>query len=90
MRGYVQRRAMLEIWLFIHIMFLIGFRNRIIVLTQWAWSYLTWQRGARLITGELGADLAAPDRLAGDTDEAASDAEEERRELLARRQSTAR
>jgi NADH dehydrogenase len=38
-------------WLFVHIFFLIGFRNRIIVLIQWAWSYLTYQRGARLITG---------------------------------------
>jgi NADH:ubiquinone reductase (H+-translocating) len=40
-------------WLFIHILFLIGFRNRILVMIQWAWSYLTYQRGARLITGEL-------------------------------------
>jgi NADH:quinone reductase (non-electrogenic) len=38
-------------WLFIHIMFLIGFRNRLIVMIQWAWSYLTYERGARLITG---------------------------------------
>ena len=35
----------------IHIFFLIGFRNRLLVLFQWAWSYLTFQRGARLITG---------------------------------------
>ncbi len=39
-------------WLFIHIMFLVGFRNRILVMIQWAWSYLTYERGARLITGE--------------------------------------
>ena len=38
-------------WLFIHIFFLIGFRNRIIVMLQWAWSYFTYERGARLITG---------------------------------------
>ena len=38
-------------WIFVHIFFLIGFRNRIIVLMEWAWSYLTFQRGARLITG---------------------------------------
>jgi NADH dehydrogenase len=38
-------------WLFIHIFFLIGFRNRIMVLIQWAWSYMTYERGARLITG---------------------------------------
>jgi NADH dehydrogenase len=39
-------------WLFIHIMFLIGFRNRLVVLISWAWSYLTYKRAARLITGE--------------------------------------
>jgi len=39
-------------WLFIHIFFLIGFRNRLIVLIQWAWSYLTYERGAQLITGD--------------------------------------
>jgi NADH:quinone reductase (non-electrogenic) len=38
-------------WLTIHIFFLIGFRNRFLVITQWAWAYLTYQRGARLITG---------------------------------------
>jgi NADH dehydrogenase len=39
-------------WLFVHIFFLIGFRNRIIVLVQWAWAYFTYERGARLITGD--------------------------------------
>jgi NADH:ubiquinone reductase (H+-translocating) len=39
-------------WLFVHIFFLIGFRNRLIVLIQWAWSYFTYERGARLITGD--------------------------------------
>jgi NADH dehydrogenase len=39
-------------WLFIHILLLIGFRNRVVVFVQWAWAYLTYQRGARLITGE--------------------------------------
>jgi len=38
-------------WLFVHIMYLVGFRNRLLVLIQWAWAYMTWQRGARLITG---------------------------------------
>jgi len=38
-------------WLFVHIVFLIGFRNRFLVLFEWAWAYLSWQRGARLITG---------------------------------------
>jgi NADH:ubiquinone reductase (H+-translocating) len=39
-------------WLFVHVFFLIGFRNRLIVMIQWAWSYLTYERGARLITGD--------------------------------------
>lgn len=38
-------------WLFIHIFFLIGLQNRVLVLIQWAWSYFTYERGARLITG---------------------------------------
>jgi NADH dehydrogenase len=42
-------------WLFVHILFLIGFRNRLLVFIQWAWSYVTYERGARLITG--GTDL---------------------------------
>jgi NADH dehydrogenase len=42
-------------WLFVHILFLIGFRNRVLVFIQWAWSYATYERGARLITG--GTDL---------------------------------
>jgi NADH dehydrogenase len=40
-------------WLAIHLFFLIGFRNRFLVITQWAWAYLTYQRGARLITGPV-------------------------------------
>lgn len=39
-------------WLFAHIFFLIGFRNRLAVMWNWAWSYLTWQRGARIIVGD--------------------------------------
>lgn len=37
-------------WLFIHVLYLVGFRNRIAVLFQWAWAYLTFNKGARLIT----------------------------------------
>ena len=40
------------IWLFIHIFWLIGFRNRVAVMGEWAWSYATFQRRVRLITGE--------------------------------------
>jgi NADH dehydrogenase len=39
-------------WLFVHIFNLIGFRNRLVVMVQWAWAYITYQRGIRLITGE--------------------------------------
>jgi NADH dehydrogenase len=39
-------------WIFLHIFWLIGFRNRILVMTEWAWSYITQQRQVRLITGE--------------------------------------
>jgi NADH dehydrogenase len=47
-------------WLFVHILFLIGFRNRLLVFIEWAWSYVTYERGARLITGS--------DQLPGWTD----------------------
>jgi NADH dehydrogenase len=40
-------------WLLIHVMFLVGFRNRFIVIFQWAWSFLSYDRGARLITGPI-------------------------------------
>jgi NADH dehydrogenase len=48
MKGYVAWFA----WLFIHIFKLIGFRNRLSVMTQWAFSYLTYQRSVRLITND--------------------------------------
>jgi NADH dehydrogenase len=40
------------LWLFVHILFLIGFRNRVLVMLEWSWSYLTYERSARLITGD--------------------------------------
>ena len=48
-------------WIFLHIAYLIGFRNRVLVLIEWGWSYVTYSRGARLITGEVdhGKPLAA-------------------------------
>jgi len=42
-------------WCLLHIFYLIGFRNRFIVMFEWAWAYVTYQRGARLITGNLEA-----------------------------------
>jgi NADH dehydrogenase len=40
------------LWIFVHLLYLVGFRNRVLVLFEWAWAYLAWERGARLITGE--------------------------------------
>ena len=46
-------------WLFIHLMYLIEFENRVLVLVQWAWNYFTRNRSARLITYGLNSpDLA--------------------------------
>ena len=42
-------------WLFIHLMYLVQFGNRVLILVQWAWNYLTWNRSARLITGPSAA-----------------------------------
>ncbi|HJZ86770.1 MAG TPA: NAD(P)/FAD-dependent oxidoreductase [Polyangia bacterium] len=47
-------------WLAIHIFFLIGFRNRFLVIAEWAWVYLRNDRGARLITGDVHALLERP------------------------------
>jgi NADH dehydrogenase len=38
-------------WLLVHVYFLIGFRNRLMVMTDWAWAYMTFQRNARIVTG---------------------------------------
>jgi NADH dehydrogenase len=43
-------------WLFVHILKLTGFRNRLVVFVQWAWAYFTFQRSIRLITGRDRAD----------------------------------
>ena len=52
-RGRVRLRGFAAwlAWLFVHVWFLVGFRNRISVMLNWAWSYITYARGARLITG---------------------------------------
>lgn len=47
-------------WLTVHIFFLIGFRNRLVVIFEWAWSYFTYERGARLITGRRLSLLPRP------------------------------
>jgi NADH dehydrogenase len=43
------------LWWAVHIAALVGFRNRVLVMFHWAWSWLTFKRGARLITGAIGA-----------------------------------
>ncbi len=47
-------------WLFVHIIFLIGFRNRLLVLFQWAWAYFTFDAGARLITRNFQSEQRPP------------------------------
>ncbi|MFN2549608.1 MAG: NAD(P)/FAD-dependent oxidoreductase [Myxococcales bacterium] len=51
------------IWLVVHILTLIGFRNRFTVMAEWAWVYLRYERGARLITGDVPPLLGAGDRV---------------------------
>jgi NADH dehydrogenase len=47
-------------WLFVHIVFLVGFRNRLLVLFQWAWAYFTFDKGARLITRNFQSEQRPP------------------------------
>jgi NADH dehydrogenase len=54
--GYVAWLA----WALIHLMLLIGFRSRVLVFLQWTWSYLTFGRGARLITGSVAPKPLPP------------------------------
>ena len=61
-------------WLFVHILFLIGFRNRLLVFIQWAWSYVTYERGARLITG--GTTLPGREGLQRENPGASEDKQE--------------
>ena len=49
-------------WMLIHIFFLIGFRTKVFVMLSWAWAYLTFRRGARLITGPQDRLLPPHDR----------------------------
>ncbi len=47
-------------WLFVHVIFLVGFRNRLAVLFQWAWAYLSFNKGARLITRNFQSEQRPP------------------------------
>ena len=46
-------------WLLIHILYLIAFENRVLVVFQWAWNYFTRNRSARLITGDVDGQPGA-------------------------------
>ncbi len=48
------------VWAFVHVLFLVGFRNRVAVLFQWAWAYITFNKGARLITRNFQSELRPP------------------------------
>jgi NADH dehydrogenase len=48
------------VWCFIHILWLIGFRNRFLVMIEWAWAYLRFERSARLITGAVREAAGTP------------------------------
>jgi NADH dehydrogenase len=50
-------------WLFVHIWYLIGYKNRLVVMITWAWSYFTYRRGARLIVGYAAPDAQRALRL---------------------------
>ncbi|MEZ4836786.1 MAG: hypothetical protein R2873_33135 [Caldilineaceae bacterium] len=51
------------VWLFIHLMYLVGFRNRLIVFVEWMWNYVTFRRGVRLIVSrEWGLGLGIGDQ----------------------------
>jgi NADH dehydrogenase len=52
LKGYIGWLA----WLFVHIVKLIGFRNRLLVMIKWAWAYVSYDRAVRLITGDAAAD----------------------------------
>jgi NADH dehydrogenase len=51
------------LWLFVHVLYLAGFRNRLSVVLQWAYAYVTFQRGVRLITGSDTGEYPVPDTL---------------------------
>jgi NADH dehydrogenase len=50
-------------WLFIHLFFLIGFRNRLLVMSEWAWAYITYNQGARLITERSEHEVVASPKI---------------------------
>jgi NADH dehydrogenase len=47
-------------WVFVHLWYLVGFRNRVAVFTNWVWAYIVSRHGARVITGRRAPPPAAP------------------------------
>jgi NADH:ubiquinone reductase (H+-translocating) len=64
LKGYIAWLA----WLFVHILNLIGFRNRLVVMVQWVWSYFSYQRAIRLITGPVPESEPGAESQSGRTD----------------------
>lgn len=58
---HLSGRSAWLLWGLVHITFLIGFRNRIVVLLDWLWAYVTFKRGARLITNAPLLDQGSAD-----------------------------
>jgi NADH dehydrogenase len=44
------------LWALVHVFYLISFRSKLMVMLEWAWAYVVYERGARLITGERAPD----------------------------------
>ena len=55
------------VWLFIHLMYIVEFQSRLLVFIQWGFEYLTFSRGARLITGIAATDSVAKAETLGHT-----------------------
>jgi NADH dehydrogenase len=57
------------VWLFVHLMYLVQFQNRVLVFVQWGFHYITYSRGARLITGSAATDSMRAERTMRNTPE---------------------
>jgi NADH dehydrogenase len=64
LKGFVAWLA----WLFVHLLFLIGFRNKLSVMINWAYSYIAFGRGSRLIVGDVEDDKALPEGSDADSE----------------------
>ena len=71
-------------WLGLHVFFLIGFRNRIVVMLEWFWAYLTRERSARLITGDADDLQDAVNFLKGESPEVVMDRLSSKKKLAAK------